>query len=82
MKKVKKTMRELANLFAINQASFNIEDAATVEEGILSFSEKVNADLIVMYTHGRKGIEHFFKGSVAEHVVNHSNVPVFTYVQH
>ncbi|MEO8733400.1 MAG: universal stress protein [Flavobacteriales bacterium] len=35
-----------------------------------------NADLIVMGTHGRKGLQHLFAGSVAEHVVRHSNVPV------
>ena len=35
-----------------------------------------DADLIVMGTHGRKGLQHLFAGSVAEHVVRHSNVPV------
>ena len=35
-----------------------------------------DADLIVMGTHGRKGLQHLFSGSVAEHVVRHSNVPV------
>ncbi len=78
----KKAMHEMADLLDINSASFNIEDAAIVEQGILSYSEKVNADLIVMYTHGRKGIGHFFIGSVAEHVVNHADIPVFTFVQH
>jgi nucleotide-binding universal stress UspA family protein len=34
-----------------------------------------------MYTHGRTGIKHFFKGSIAEDVVNHANVPVFTFVE-
>jgi nucleotide-binding universal stress UspA family protein len=36
------------------------------------------ADLIVMGTHGRTGLSHAFFGSVAEHVVRHSRVPVLT----
>ena len=35
-----------------------------------------DADLIVMGTHGRTGLRHLLMGSVAEHVVRHSKVPV------
>jgi nucleotide-binding universal stress UspA family protein len=37
-----------------------------------------DADLIVMATHGRTGLSHFFLGSVAERVVRESLVPVMT----
>jgi len=50
----------------------------TVDEGILNFANKHKADLIVMPTHGRKGLEHFFKGSVGEDVANHATLPVLT----
>lgn len=43
---------------------------------ILSYAEKNNVDLIVMSTHGRSGLSHFFFGSVAEKVSRHSRVPV------
>ena len=36
----------------------------TVEDGILNFSIKMGADLIAVPTHGRKGLSHFFQGSV------------------
>ena len=36
------------------------------------------ADLIVMATHGRTGLSHFFLGSVAERVVREASVPVMT----
>jgi nucleotide-binding universal stress UspA family protein len=36
------------------------------------------AGLIVMGTHGRTGLAHVFFGSVAEHVVRHSRIPVLT----
>jgi nucleotide-binding universal stress UspA family protein len=45
-------------------------------EGILSCSKEFNADLIVVGTHSRKGLDRLLMGSVAEHVVRHSDVPV------
>jgi nucleotide-binding universal stress UspA family protein len=35
-------------------------------------------DLVIMGTHGRKGLEHIIFGSVAENVVKKSPVPVLT----
>ncbi len=46
--------------------------------GILMAQADVGADLIVMATHGRTGISHFFLGSVAERVVRESSCPVLT----
>lgn len=51
----------------------------SVEKGILNFSETVGADLIGIPTHGRKGLTHFFMGSIGEDVANHSNIPVITF---
>jgi nucleotide-binding universal stress UspA family protein len=41
-------------------------------------AEELDVDLIVMATHGRKGVNHFFLGSVAEHVVRGAKRPVLT----
>ena len=35
-------------------------------------------DLICMFPNGRKGIAHFFNGSISSDLVNHSNTPVLT----
>lgn len=48
----------------------------TVPEGIIQYAKSANADLIVLYTHGYTGLQHFLQGSVAEDVLNHSKVPV------
>jgi nucleotide-binding universal stress UspA family protein len=45
---------------------------------ILDVAEHRKADLIVMGTHGRKGVMHALLGSVAEKVVRLSPVPVLT----
>jgi nucleotide-binding universal stress UspA family protein len=45
-------------------------------DSILKCANEYNADLIVVGTHNRTGLDRFFMGSVAEHVVRHSRVPV------
>jgi nucleotide-binding universal stress UspA family protein len=45
---------------------------------ILEYALKNSIDLIVMGTHGRRGLGHFFLGSVAEEIVRMSEAPVFT----
>jgi nucleotide-binding universal stress UspA family protein len=45
---------------------------------ILEVAAEVEADLIVMGTHGHTGLTHLLIGSVAEHVVRHSRIPVLT----
>lgn len=51
----------------------------SVEKGILNFSENIGADAIGIPTHGRKGLAHFFTGSIGEDVVNHSKIPTVTF---
>lgn len=45
---------------------------------ILAYAEKHGADVIVMGTHGRRGVRRFFTGSVTEKVVRHATCPVLT----
>ena len=45
---------------------------------IVQYAESEHIDLIVMGTHGRKGVAHFFVGSVAEQVVRSAPCPVLT----
>jgi nucleotide-binding universal stress UspA family protein len=65
--------------FSINNYSINIYNDVNVENGILNFANHINADLIGVSTHGRKGIAHFFNGSISEDLVNHSLRPVVTF---
>jgi nucleotide-binding universal stress UspA family protein len=49
----------------------------TVDE-ILKIIEPESIDLVIMGTHGRKGLEHVIFGSVAENVIKKSPVPVLS----
>ncbi|WP_151965450.1 universal stress protein [Acinetobacter soli] len=44
--------------------------------GILKIADEVNADLIIMGSHGRSGLKKFVLGSVAQKVASESVVPV------
>jgi len=48
------------------------------EQGILAVANRIDADLIVMGTHGRTGLSYLLMGSVAEHVVRSAPCPVLT----
>lgn len=59
--------------------TIHVYNDVNVEKGILHFANSVNADLIGMSTHGRKGLSHFFNGSISEDLVNHAVRPVVTF---
>jgi nucleotide-binding universal stress UspA family protein len=46
--------------------------------GILRYAAEHDADVIVMGTHGRRGVQRLLIGSVAEEVVRRAECPVFT----
>lgn len=59
--------------------TINVHNDKSVEQGILNFSEEIDADLIGISTHGRQGIAHFFNSSISEDLVNHADRPVITF---
>jgi len=63
----------------LKDVSLNIYNDVSIEKGIMNFSETVDADIIAMSTHGRKGLSHFFNGSLSEELVNHAKRPVVTF---
>jgi nucleotide-binding universal stress UspA family protein len=55
----------------------HLADGAPHHE-ILRLAQEIDADMIVMGTHGRTGVAHLLVGSVAEKVVRASHTPVLT----
>ncbi len=45
---------------------------------IIHTAKEINADLIIVGTHGRTGLSHMLLGSVAERVVRSSTIPVLS----
>ncbi|MBC9796636.1 universal stress protein [Sinomicrobium weinanense] len=71
------------NLFIKNgtpqKYTLNIYNDQTIEHGIIHFARAAGARIISLSTHGRKGLAHFFNGSISEDLVNHAMRPVITF---
>lgn len=72
-------MQEFMKGSRFKNYTINIYNDYTIEKGILNFAHHIDAGLIGMSTHGRKGIAHFFNGSISEDLVNHAKRPVITF---
>lgn len=72
-------MENFVKGMAIESYTLNIYNDTSVEKGILNFTSHINAQLVGMGTHGKKGISHFFNGSISEDLVNHANMPIITF---
>ncbi|QTA78211.1 Universal stress protein A [Desulfonema limicola] len=60
-----------------NYSNIKIHVAAgDISEEILNYIQSEKIDMLIMGTHGRKGLEKVFFGSVAERVAKISTVPV------
>jgi len=64
-------------------ADAGLDAAGEVRDGdpyseILDYADEVAADMIVMGTHGRRGLDRYLLGSVTEKIVRTADVPVLT----
>lgn len=70
-------MKAEGNMNNLNKVHY-VSDYS-IQQGIMNFANLFGADLIVMPTHGRKGLAHFFEGSISEDLANRANLPVMTF---
>jgi nucleotide-binding universal stress UspA family protein len=75
-----KSMRSFAKRFRLKNFTIHVYNDLRELEGIINFTDAINADLIVMGTHGRRGLSHLFSGSITETVVNRVRWPIWTCV--
>jgi nucleotide-binding universal stress UspA family protein len=74
----RKLMHDFASEAGLRDYTVNIFNDMIVENGIHKFAAEVGAGVVAMETHGRTGLAHFFRQSLAEDVANHSNSPVLS----
>jgi nucleotide-binding universal stress UspA family protein len=75
-----KRMGAFVKRYSLKDFTIHVFNDLNERDGIINFTEIIEADLIVMGTHGRKGLVHFLSGSVGETVVNRVRWPIWTYV--
>jgi nucleotide-binding universal stress UspA family protein len=59
-----------------------VTEEGVPNETILRIAHHSKADMIIMGTHGRKGLNHLIMGSVAEYVIRRSGIPVMVVSKH
>lgn len=72
-------MQKFIKDLKIGEHTLNVYNDVSVEKGILNFAGSIQAQLVGMATHGRKGISHFLNGSISEDMANRANLPVITF---
>ncbi|GAB3933240.1 universal stress protein [Mucilaginibacter myungsuensis] len=72
----KKVLQKFADKYGDDFKVTRFTEYGDTADAILECSKQFGADMIVLGTHSRTGIDRFIMGSVAEHVVRHSDVPV------
>lgn len=77
LKELEMMMEKFCDKHLLDCPTFN-RRVAVGEPGeeIIKTVEKESIDLVVMGTHGRRGLEHTLFGTVAKYVVMHSKAPV------
>lgn len=68
----------VAALKNVNVPADYIVRGGLPNDSILEAAQTISADMIIMGTHGRRGISHALYGSVAEFVLRNSRCPVLT----
>ncbi|MER3465544.1 MAG: universal stress protein [Chitinophagaceae bacterium] len=76
LKEAQETIEQLIKMYNGAKKLYKFTPEGFPKEEILNTAKGWEADIIVMGTHGRTGLSHFFSGSIAEHVVKHACVPV------
>ncbi|GAB4332353.1 MAG: universal stress protein [Flammeovirgaceae bacterium] len=71
-------MKEFIAHHKLENADFHTYQHISIDEGIMEFAQKNDADIVAMSTQGRKGLVALILGSIASGVANHSPLPVLT----
>lgn len=71
-------MKNVAQLYGLENSTHHIYNAFDIDDGVISFANMIEADLITMITHGYRGVKKLFSDNVTESIVNHSKFPVLT----
>ena len=76
---VKAALEKIANeQLGLVKHQIHTRTGDTAAWGVVEAARELHTDLIVMPTHGRRGLSRFFLGSVAERVVREAPCPVLT----
>lgn len=76
---IDKFLGEVRNAIAYESLELRVYNDISVEEGLRQAMEAEKADLLVMGTHGRKGLAQLLFGSITENVAQHLEYPLLAF---
>ena len=77
LERAAQTFLEESKRFLGDESIETIVNSGEFGDVILETAQKLNADIIVLGTHGRRGLDRILIGSVTENVLHHSSIPLF-----
>ena len=69
-------LKKLRDEVAVKVPAETVLRVGRPEFEIVQAADEIDADVIILSTHGRTGLRRVFLGSVAEHVTRHAHCPV------
>lgn len=72
-------LERMAQHHQLKDYQLNIWNDISEDSGVVNFAAKTGSCMVVMSTHGRRGLAHLMTGSVTEDVVNHIHIPVWSF---
>ncbi|AOW21482.1 universal stress protein [Urechidicola croceus] len=76
---VKEKIKQFVNGSGLEDYTVNLYNDRTIEDGVLHFGKEIDADLIAINTHGKRGLIHLFNNSISGGITNHAIRPVITF---
>lgn len=74
----RKRFNEFVNENSLKGFSLHFRNYLSEEDGIADFASEEKMDMVMMGTHGRKGLSHLFIGSITEDVLHRVPCPLVT----
>lgn len=76
--KINKLFDSFVENCEVDRSRLHSYNAFTVEEGVCSFAEIIQADAIAVFSQGQRGIKKLFHHSFSNHIIQNSDLPVLT----
>ncbi|MDF9796541.1 nucleotide-binding universal stress UspA family protein [Catalinimonas alkaloidigena] len=78
-KEIELKLEEYAQLKPSQIGNKRVYNSFSFEKGLLAYCAENSVDMVAMLTHGRKGINRLMNSSITERVINHINIPVWSF---
>jgi nucleotide-binding universal stress UspA family protein len=77
LKKTAQSFLDESKRFLGDESIETVVSSGEFGDAILETAKKLPADIIVLGTHSRRGLDKILVGSVTENVLHHSSIPLF-----